>query len=795
MRWVLVLMTLAGCLEADIVQCPSGAICPSGYTCGETGGCIAPGLLDACADKLDGDACDLAGVSGECDGGLCVPISCGNGRVEAGEVCDDGDHEDFDGCRADCLSDETCGNGVIDPGLDEQCDCGTDADAVPAGCSAPNSDAGGVCRTDCKLHCGDGERTGLELCDGDDLGGSTCTDFGFHAPGGLACSAACTFDIAACGGGYCGDGVINGNEICEGVAPALETCVQYGFDAGPLRCTNGCVVAFDRCRRIGWKEMPSPTINDLHAIWASSSSDVYVVGAVATIAHFDGGAWSLVDGGNASSFSDVWGTSSSDVFAVGSSLDVEQSNLVYHFDGTSWTDQDAPEIGHLESVHGTSATDVFAAGNGIVLHFDGTAWSIQSTDLGIGEVWASSSTDVWGSEGTARYHYDGSSWSYLGQFAPIFGFWGTSPGNLYAASQGAVLHYDGSQWSSIDAGTTQVLGSISGTPTGELFTTTNDRVHHFDGQVWSSLFQTDATTWLEDVWAFSASDAIAVGAHGTLLRYLGSAWAAPRPGQPAATQVFATSDTNVFAASDRTVYHFDGAQWTEATTAPEAIFDLWSSGPDDAYAVGTNGLLLHFDGTSWTQASGLPTTDLDCISVWGSAADDVYVPTTEAGVMHFDGTSWSTLSNTPAAIREFFGVDGELLALGYSSVYRRDGAGWTDLGGPGVLGLHTMWGSALDDLYVIGHGFWHFDGTSWSGVPLPITPTLYAVWGTGPNDVFASGVEGALLHYDGTGWGPIDVASEDTYVGPVGGTYGRVWVPVADGLPLRELVRSAPWAP
>ncbi|MFA5625200.1 MAG: DUF4215 domain-containing protein, partial [Bradymonadales bacterium] len=35
---------------------------------------------------------------------------CGNGELDAGEVCDDGNRVSGDGCSADCLSDESCGN-------------------------------------------------------------------------------------------------------------------------------------------------------------------------------------------------------------------------------------------------------------------------------------------------------------------------------------------------------------------------------------------------------------------------------------------------------------------------------------------------------------------------------------------------------------------------------------------------------------------------------------------------------------------------------------------------------------
>src|SRR5690606_16764103 len=49
---------------------------------------------------------------------------CGNSIVDfhVGEVCDDGNMTSGDGCNSDCRSGEGCGNGLLDPG--EECDDG-----------------------------------------------------------------------------------------------------------------------------------------------------------------------------------------------------------------------------------------------------------------------------------------------------------------------------------------------------------------------------------------------------------------------------------------------------------------------------------------------------------------------------------------------------------------------------------------------------------------------------------------------------------------------------------------------
>ena len=57
---------------------------------------------------------------------------CGDGILDPGEECDDGNNVDGDGCSADCTIEGFCGDGVLDPG--EECDDGNNVDGD--GCSA-----------------------------------------------------------------------------------------------------------------------------------------------------------------------------------------------------------------------------------------------------------------------------------------------------------------------------------------------------------------------------------------------------------------------------------------------------------------------------------------------------------------------------------------------------------------------------------------------------------------------------------------------------------------------------------
>jgi cysteine-rich repeat protein len=110
--------------------------------CGD--GIVQPGELCDDGNGVDGDGCEHD----------CTP-SCGNGKVDPGEECDDGNGDETDGCRH-CLL-PFCGDGVVDPG--EECDDGNDADGD--GCDAScklETPGGGGCSVG-----GDGPGGGLLL--------------------------------------------------------------------------------------------------------------------------------------------------------------------------------------------------------------------------------------------------------------------------------------------------------------------------------------------------------------------------------------------------------------------------------------------------------------------------------------------------------------------------------------------------------------------------------------------------------------------------------------------------------
>ncbi len=162
-------------------------------------------------------------------------LGCGNGVVDADEMCDDGNNDDADGCSATCevedgyaCADEpsvctelVCGDGVISSG--EDCDDGnTDAgDGCSATCEVED---GFTCMnepSECMLtvmapECGDGVIEVGEDCDD----GNTDAGDGCSATCEVEDGFTCEEEPSVCmmtqvNEAKCGDGVIQSAETCD----------------------------------------------------------------------------------------------------------------------------------------------------------------------------------------------------------------------------------------------------------------------------------------------------------------------------------------------------------------------------------------------------------------------------------------------------------------------------------------------------------------------------------------------------------------------------------------------------
>ncbi|MEO8903285.1 MAG: DUF4215 domain-containing protein [Polyangiaceae bacterium] len=268
----------ATCLVITGWKCPpTGGACSPDVYCGN-------GKIDGTEQCDDHNLRNYDGCSSTCfvetgwacpAGGACTRI-CGNGVLDAGETCDDSNFYSGDGCSSICKTEPNytcavagqscvytppppptqCGNGKIETG--EACDDG-------------NGNSGDGCSSACQLEsgwkctapnipcvsakCGDGILAGTETCDDgkvDNVHGcsTTCT---------VMPNAVCPANGGACVPMVCGDGLVTGTETCDdgkndgkhGCSISCQIVSGWACPLAGTQCTSICgdskVVGDEQC--------------------------------------------------------------------------------------------------------------------------------------------------------------------------------------------------------------------------------------------------------------------------------------------------------------------------------------------------------------------------------------------------------------------------------------------------------------------------------------------------------------------------------------------------------------------
>ena len=225
--------------------CSDNSDCANGAVCNENGHCVSKcgnGVVD------DGEECDDGEDNGKkvCEYGKqsCTVCSatcekdegtksyCGDERIDVrnGEKCDDGNYNGKYGhCNTKCSGLAAhCGDGNIDSANGEKCDYGT-----ANGKCAYGETSCRTCTTSCNLGEGKTSYCGDQKIDA--TNGEACDDG--NKDDGDYCSSDCHTVT-----GRCGDGTIQSNEECDEGEDNGGTDCAYGETSCSV-CTSECKTA------------------------------------------------------------------------------------------------------------------------------------------------------------------------------------------------------------------------------------------------------------------------------------------------------------------------------------------------------------------------------------------------------------------------------------------------------------------------------------------------------------------------------------------------------------------------
>lgn len=328
----------------------------SGSDGGPAGDDGSPTTADSTVSEGDGTATDDGpGPDTESDSApdtgsdTGVPGTCGDGRVDSGEDCDDGNEDDDDACLSTCVA-ASCGDGFVQAGR-EACD---------------GAVANGQCSDDC---------TSIAACDG------TFADCDGMPETG--CEADLQVDALHCG--YCGHDCVDtacGEALCEPTTLATALAPIQEMALGPANvfvstntncCTGGAIVRIDKTDGSPTPiatglNVPRPMVVDnANVIWSSSN-----VGDFFTVPIAGGNSVLLYDVSNGTSdmvrnATHIFWTKSSGLAAPGAAQRISiASGVVEDIDTSGYASAIDVDNAHVFWIRGSSVMQSGLDGTNVV---------------------------------------------------------------------------------------------------------------------------------------------------------------------------------------------------------------------------------------------------------------------------------------------------------------------------------------------------------------------------------------------------------------------------------------------
>jgi hypothetical protein len=579
---------------------------------------------------------------------------------------------------------------------------------------------------------------------------------GAQNPGVCGCTPQSDAQLCATSMKNCGDVSLTDNcgrarAVSCGTCTAPNTC---GGSGTPNVCGSASKELFR------WL-IPSVAGNALTAVHAISPNDVWAVGELGTIVHWDGTALTASPRFTRFTLNDVFASGPRDVWAVG------DEGTLLHYDGNTWKATRLNGVGNYISVWAASPNDVRIVNkrtsDTIIQQFDivGDYFKLfyradparpfsKLTGTGIDDLW------VYGEGSATALHFNGIDWVDLTPTTAPRSYIPVYAGGMVARNQFFCAH---GYRSAGAADTIELLGAGTATRwslnqpravrdlwaanSAEVWTIAVDatnvagyppqsrivRATKRQGADALDEIQSNAGRWQRSIHGSSSTDVWVAGEFGQLARLNGGTFSrvsSPALPAPCTQAAFINADRGYAIclpesdASTQKLTMFDTRTGSvvEKDVFPAASIDrinaIWATGDSGVWMATKAGSLIFFDGSKSNVVASFPGSEITAI--WGLAPDLIWAGTKSGRILSFNGTSWSAVQ-TPES-------------------------------GP-ILGF---WASGPKDVYALESSgqYLHFDGRAWKR--LNAFQKLKAIQGTSSTNVWAhNGVE-TVLRFDGKTW-------------------------------------------
>jgi len=377
-----------------------------------------------------------------------------------------------------------------------------------------------------------------------------------------------------------------------------------------------------------WTVVTSPIQEPLYALSVVAANDVWAVGALGSVIHFDGVAWNPIPTTTSSTLNGVAMLSPTYGWAVGN------SDTILRWDGITWSAVSGPNTKSIFAIAAPSSAVIVAGGEDALQYKQTTnaTWQLlanQQTapvNKALRGVSLVSSTEGWA-----------------------------------VGNSGTLLRWNGSAWSDVAVPTSNNLIGVDMLNGSEGWAVGTNDILHFTAGNWVTVTKPTGAA-LRSVSVVAANNAWAVGDNGVTLNWDGSKWNfVTSPTTRTLSSVFMLSNIDGWAVGGNSgtpntsvILRWNGSVWSPVnspTTNPLNAVVMLSS--NDGWAVGANGVIVHWDGVAWSKLTSPVSNGLNGIAM--VSATSGWAVGNAGALIRWDGANWRSETN-PASTGTLYAV-------------------------------------------------------------------------------------------------------------------------------------------